>query len=510
MANGDFGRPRPEMRAFQGLTKLFGGYSRQTGSSSASVRGASGQQDSNTESRPSPLPAEESDTPGSHPGPLFDSLISANSQRVWGPTCYSCVGAALGGVAAVLVVLTGVQVPTAASSRPWPPSRGCSLPHRDDSIRRPRGDGPESSSDESSSPDVPPSDLAFAAGLAELAQFQQPLAPQIEATTATPLPTAAQASTQGLYAAFGVQGMLASATGIAPYSLPGADVVLGGEAAIRATTDAGDLLGSSPSVLNLGMQRRNPIVTDPRVRGSRVGSLAASGSYWVPADRPRHGAQQDRFADHRPDYRDSRSVHGAVRPRVRIHRLRAARAPRYENGFEIHGQTVVDFKTNGENWYGRQSAWGGDSDWGFRVGYGHATGNDYDSGNGTQIPSSYKSRDVDVAFGAELTDNSTSTSTTCGSIRPTSSFRARRSTSTFSTPTATNSRTSCRTRRRSTSSCSRRGTTARCSKAAPSARARARSFRSTTSSTSSASPTSTRCRPATARRGVGTAATTIA
>lgn len=55
------------------------------------------------------------------------------------------------------------------------------------------------------------------------------------------------------------------------------------EAITRVTTDAGNLLGKSPSVLSVETQRRNPIVTDPRVRGSRVGALAASGSYWVPA-----------------------------------------------------------------------------------------------------------------------------------------------------------------------------------------------------------------------------------
>ena len=56
--------------------------------------------------------------------------------------------------------------------------------------------------------------------------------------------------------------------------------------------------------------------------------------------------------------------------------------------------------------YGRQAIWGGDDYWGFRVGYGHRTGNDYRTGEGTEIPSSYNSRDVDVALGADLTSNS--------------------------------------------------------------------------------------------------------
>ena len=62
-----------------------------------------------------------------------------------------------------------------------------------------------------------------------------------------------------------------------------ADVFRRREAVTRSTTDAGSLIGQSPSALGLGVQRRNPIVNDPRIRGSRIGSLPASGSYWVPA-----------------------------------------------------------------------------------------------------------------------------------------------------------------------------------------------------------------------------------
>jgi hypothetical protein len=127
-------------------------------------------------------------------------------------------------------------------------------------------------------PDVMVSDLAAATGLATPAQFQQPSLPQVAASTPTLLPSAAIAANQQLYASFGVPRSALAATNLADQNLLGASFVPGGEAPIRATTDAGDLLGSSPSVLNLGIQRRNPIVTDPRVRGSRVGALAASGS----------------------------------------------------------------------------------------------------------------------------------------------------------------------------------------------------------------------------------------
>ena len=82
-------------------------------------------------------------------------------------------------------------------------------------------------------------------------------------------------------------------------------------------------------------------------------------------------------------------------------------SPRFEDGWQTHASSGLDFKTNGEQWYTRQTAWGGDQDWGFRVDYGHRTGNDYRSGDGTRIPSSYKSRHLDVAIGADLDDDTT-------------------------------------------------------------------------------------------------------
>ncbi len=61
------------------------------------------------------------------------------------------------------------------------------------------------------------------------------------------------------------------------------DLVRGSEAMPRSASDLGSLLKKSPSALSTGSQMRTPIVNDPRIRGSRIGSLAASGSHWVPA-----------------------------------------------------------------------------------------------------------------------------------------------------------------------------------------------------------------------------------
>jgi outer membrane receptor protein involved in Fe transport len=77
-------------------------------------------------------------------------------------------------------------------------------------------------------------------------------------------------------------------------------------------------------------------------------------------------------------------------------------SPRYDDGFHAQGLTGTDYKTNGEGWSGRQMLWGGASDWGFRAAYGHRTGNDYTSGGGIGVPSSYNSRDVNVALGRDF------------------------------------------------------------------------------------------------------------
>ena len=81
-------------------------------------------------------------------------------------------------------------------------------------------------------------------------------------------------------------------------------------------------------------------------------------------------------------------------------------SPRFADGPEAHGSTSVDYKVNGQQWYGRQGIWGGSDRWGFRFGYGHRTGNDYFTGGGEYMPSSYKSRDMDLALGFDLSPDS--------------------------------------------------------------------------------------------------------
>ncbi len=183
----------------------------------------------------------------------------------------------------------------------------------------------------------------------------------------------------------------------------GSDLIRMQEAVVRSTTDTGSLLGESPSAVGLGLQRRNPIVNDPRIRGSRIGRLPASGSYWVPA-------RMD--LDTMLSKIDSRligdvlTIHGpyAVRygPGFSFVDFALLPTPRFDDGFRVHGATSFGYKANGRQVYGRQTFTGGSDLWGFRAGYGHRTGNDYTMGNGQTIASSYNSRDVDLALGRDF------------------------------------------------------------------------------------------------------------
>lgn len=183
-----------------------------------------------------------------------------------------------------------------------------------------------------------------------------------------------------------------------------ADRILGRESRPRSATDIGSLLNRSARNRGVVAQKRNPIVTDPRIRGSRVGQLAASGSHWVPARID---------LDTILNKIDSRTIDDVVvikgpysvqnGPGVSFVDFKLLDSPRSTGPLSAGGSSSLDYSSNGEQVYGRQTVSFADDDWGLRVGYGHRTGNDYEAGDGANIPSSYKSRSLDVAFGFEPT-----------------------------------------------------------------------------------------------------------
>lgn len=241
---------------------------------------------------------------------------------------------------------------------------------------------------------------------ASLLQPQPTLVPRTELQPDIPLPSAALALRTSLFGDGTISPSLLG-TRRRGFRRPNADIVFGLEGKARVTTDAGSLLRKSPSVLGVGVQRRTPIVNDPRVRASRVGQLAAAGSYWLPAriDLDTMLSKIDsRIVD---DMIVIKGPYSALYgPGLDFIDVQLLGSPRYSGGFQSHGSTSFDYEANGEQWYGRQSLWGGSDDWGYRFGYGHRTGNDYLTGSGDEMPSSYKSRDIDVALGANLSCNS--------------------------------------------------------------------------------------------------------
>lgn len=176
------------------------------------------------------------------------------------------------------------------------------------------------------------------------------------------------------------------------------------DASLRAATDAGNHVGKNPAAPPVWTQQRNPVVTDSRISGSRVGRVAGSGSHWVPA-RIDLDTMLNKF--------DSRTLgdvtvipgpytvrHGPDFQYFQVDMLPSPRA----DELHVGGSTGLEFKSNGEQWMGRQTIFGANTDWGYRLGYTHRTGNDYRTGgdNPEEIAASFNSRAFDLALGKDL------------------------------------------------------------------------------------------------------------
>ncbi|MCM2373698.1 TonB-dependent receptor [Aporhodopirellula aestuarii] len=183
------------------------------------------------------------------------------------------------------------------------------------------------------------------------------------------------------------------------------DLVEGSAASSRVTTDVGDLLRKTPTALSVGVQRRTPIVNDPRIRSNRVGSLAASGSYWVPARADLDTALSKI---------DSRMVENVLiipgpysslyGPAFQVVDFQLLRSPRSDNGLQWNGRTSSDYNSNGNQIMGQQSISGGGEDWGLRASYVYRTGDSYRTGSGNTIASGYESSEFTLAIGRDLGD----------------------------------------------------------------------------------------------------------
>lgn len=239
----------------------------------------------------------------------------------------------------------------------------------------------------------------------DVAPVQPPAAPAQQ--TDIRLPLAAQSLSATLFQSGNSARSLLTEIRRRRLRAPSTNLVRGTESRARATSDAGSLLRKSSASFGIGTQRRTPIVVDPRIRGSRVGRLAASGSHWVPAriDLDTMLSKIDsRVID---DIIVIKGPYSAIYgPDFAFMDVQLQRSPRYRQFPIMEGSSSLTYQSNGEQWYGRQTIQGGASDWGFRAGYGHRAGSDYEAGDGTSIPSSYKSREIDIALGYDFTPDS--------------------------------------------------------------------------------------------------------
>ncbi len=181
------------------------------------------------------------------------------------------------------------------------------------------------------------------------------------------------------------------------------DRVRGEESAPLISTDVGSLLRKSKGALSVDTQRRTPVVTDPRVRSSRVGALAASGSHWVPAredlDTALSKIDSRLISDVLIVPGPYSSVYG---PGFHFIDFELLQSPRSSGGNEAGGQTSFDHQSNGNQWLAQQSLWAGGENWGVRGNYSHRYGDNYRTGAGDKVASSYESREFTVALGRDF------------------------------------------------------------------------------------------------------------
>lgn len=190
---------------------------------------------------------------------------------------------------------------------------------------------------------------------------------------------------------------------------PGASNVAGGQQAQALnTSDAGDLLNRSQAGTGVEVQRRSPVVTDPRIRGYHVGEIYTTidGIFAIPTRQDLDTIASKVDSD---SIRNATVIKGpySVRygPGFAFIDIETLGTDRYKDGLENHGSTSMRYKSNGEQWRGRQSFWGGSTDWGYRIGYDLGAGVDYQAGNGIDMPSTYNQQNIDFALGFNLSQN---------------------------------------------------------------------------------------------------------
>ena len=185
------------------------------------------------------------------------------------------------------------------------------------------------------------------------------------------------------------------------------DQVQGGEALPLSATDVGNLLKKSRSASSANVQSKTPIISEPHIRGSRSGALAASGSHWVPA-RADLDTILSKFDSRQIESVDIVPGPYSVRygPGFSFTDVQLVGSPRYADGNQLHGATDAEYRANGNQYFAQQSVlWGGE-DRGALFNYAVREGGDYRGGGGIPIPSSYRSDEMLLSVGRDFENHS--------------------------------------------------------------------------------------------------------
>jgi outer membrane receptor protein involved in Fe transport len=236
-----------------------------------------------------------------------------------------------------------------------------------------------------------------------------PTAPGQPSPGSQPPATQQPGATQGGAAAIGGGAGFSAPTGAAEapragaaQAEPGAIQIAGGQSQPLAASDVGSLLGRSQESTGVELQRRTPIVSDPRIRGFHVGQVTtlADGGFFFPARQDLDTAVSKIDASNLRDVIVIKGPYSVLYgPGFAFIDIATFDTPRYENGFEVHGRTNFGWQSNGQRLNGFQSVWGGGADYGFRLSYDILVGNDYEAGNGQNVPASYNSQPFNYDFG---------------------------------------------------------------------------------------------------------------
>lgn len=234
------------------------------------------------------------------------------------------------------------------------------------------------------------------------------LQPRVELTPSSPVATSTSAPatslTSRLFSSTGLDRSVLRQARAGAATLRN-DLVLGSEAVSLTATDVGSLLRKSPSALSTEVQRRTPIVNDPRIRGSRIGALAAAGSYWVPAradlDTVLSKIDSRLIEDIIVVPGPYSSVYG---PGFQFMDFQLLQSPRSAKGREWLGRSSFDYNSNGNQFLGQQSIGYAGEKGGIRANYSHRTGDDYRAGDGSRVAASYESRELTIAAGRDFGD----------------------------------------------------------------------------------------------------------